>query len=102
MSHTIILIQYTNQYNSRGYLDFPSVGDAMDGLVKMYELKLKELNPSKSNITYDIQHLYDFLDTLTDLVALVFDKNSGKYEPKDKEWIKEKIMAHLRRQAGAA
>lgn len=99
MSHTIILIQYTNQYNSRGYLDFPDVGSAMDGLVKMYELKLKELNPNLSNITYDIQNLYDFLDTLTDLVALVFDKKVEKYDPKDNKWIKDNIMTHLRNQA---
>ena len=29
--HTIILVQYTGSYNSRSYLDFPSVGEAMDG-----------------------------------------------------------------------
>ena len=65
----------------------------------MYELKLKELNPNLSNITYDIQNLYDFLDTLTDLVALVFDKKVEKYDPKDNKWIKDNIMTHLRNQA---
>jgi hypothetical protein len=52
-------------------MDFPSVGAAMDAVVKMYEHKLKELNPSVANITYDISDLYNFLDSLHDICALV-------------------------------
>ncbi len=44
---------------------------ALDGLVKMYEHKLKELNPTISNITYDITDLYKFLDSLHDICGLV-------------------------------
>ncbi len=29
--HTIILLQYTSAYNSRSYIDFPTVNAAMDG-----------------------------------------------------------------------
>jgi len=52
-------------------MDFPSVGAGMDALVKMYEHKLKELNPLVTNITYDINDLYNFLDSLHDICALV-------------------------------
>lgn len=52
-------------------MDFPSVGAAMDALVKMYEHKLKDLNPNVTNITYDITDLYNFLDSLHDICALV-------------------------------
>lgn len=52
-------------------MDFPSVGAAMDALVKMYEHKLKDLNPSVQNITYDINNLYSYLDSLHDICALV-------------------------------
>jgi hypothetical protein len=52
-------------------MDFTSVGAAMDALVKMYEHKLKDLNPSIPNITYDINDLYNFLDSLYDICALV-------------------------------
>ena len=69
--HTIILIQHTNSYQSRTYIDFPSVGAAMDALVKMYEHKLKELNPSVPHITYDISDLYNYLDSLYDVCGLV-------------------------------
>ena len=52
-------------------MDFPSVGAACDALVKMYEHKLKELNPNVQNITYDISDLYTFLDSFQDIAGLV-------------------------------
>jgi hypothetical protein len=52
-------------------MDFSSVGAALDAIVKMYEHKLKELNPAVQNITYDINDLYNFLDSLYDVCALV-------------------------------
>lgn len=58
-------------FQARSYMDFTSVGGAMDALVKMYEHKLKELNPQVQNITYEINDLYNFLDSLYDICALV-------------------------------
>ena len=69
--HTIVLIQHTNVYSSRTYIDFPTVGAALDALVKLYEQKLKELNPSVPHITYDIADLYRYYDSLFDVCALV-------------------------------
>ena len=89
--HTIILLQYTPRYETRTYLDFPAVAAAMDGnifgysivhlpssfvfvgaaVVKLYEHKLKELNPQVRQITYDIADLNNYLDTLQDVCALV-------------------------------
>jgi hypothetical protein len=90
--HTIILVQYTNAYQvannvlsaadstlilnlcylqTRSYMDFPGVNAAMDALVKMYEHKLKELNPTVQHITYDISDLYNYLDSLHDVCGLV-------------------------------
>lgn len=69
--HTIVLIQYNGNYESRSYLDFPTVTMAMDALVKMYEHKLKELNPTVPQITYDVSDLYNFLDSLNDVCGLV-------------------------------
>mmetsp|Transcript_55146 Transcript_55146/g.108914 ORF Transcript_55146/g.108914 Transcript_55146/m.108914 type:complete len:103 (-) Transcript_55146:147-455(-) len=97
--HTIILVQYTNAYQTRSYMDFPGVNAAMDALVKMYEHKLKELNPTIQHITYDISDLYNYLDSLHDVCGLVLDPSSNKYEPKDRAWLKQKIFAHLRGQA---
>lgn len=97
--HTIILIQYTGSFQTRSYMDFPSVGAAMDAVVKMYEHKLRELNPQVGNITYDVSDLYNFIDSIYDISCLVFDPQSNKYDPRDKDWLKNKIFAHLRGQA---
>ena len=132
-AHTIILVQYTNSYQTRSYLDFPTVDAAMDGMqlfcilnlffgylcsfsfivcmssfvflyptaiVKMYEHKLKELNPSVQNITYDISDLYTYIDNIHDICGLVLDRASNKYDPKDRSWIKNSVFQHLRSQAG--
>jgi hypothetical protein len=69
--HTIVLIQHTAQFDTRSYLDFQSVNSAMDGVVKLYEHKLKQLNPTVPNITYDISDLNNYLDSLFDISALV-------------------------------
>ncbi|DAZ98070.1 TPA: hypothetical protein N0F65_001945, partial [Lagenidium giganteum] len=98
--HTIILVQYTRDPNSRTYLDFESVNAGMDGVVKMYEAKLKQLNPQLKNITYDIQDLYNYIDSLTDLSALVLDLETKTYLPCGKEWIKKKVFQVLKNQCG--
>ncbi|KAK4485838.1 hypothetical protein RD792_008485 [Penstemon davidsonii] len=41
------------------------------GICGLYERKIKELNPAIRNMTYDISDLYNFIDGLTDLSALV-------------------------------
>lgn len=41
------------------------------GVTKMYEARLKEVNPFQGHITYDITELYGFIDELGDLSALV-------------------------------
>jgi hypothetical protein len=80
-------------------MDFPSVEAALDAVVKMYEHKLKELNPSIQNITYDVKDLYRYLDSLKDVAALVLDPRSNKYEPFDRDWIKNKVFEQLKGQA---
>jgi hypothetical protein len=42
------------------------------GVCQLFEKRLKELNPTMKNITYDISDLYDFIDAITDLSALVY------------------------------
>ena len=38
----------------------------------MYETRLKELNPHLTDITYDVSHLFAFIDSLGDLSALAY------------------------------
>ena len=44
----------------------------ISGICGLYERKLKDLNPAILNITYDIADLYNFIDGLADMSALVY------------------------------
>lgn len=98
-SHTIILLQADPSYESRTFLDFANVALSIDAIVKMFEHKLREMNPRIQQITYDVSDLFKYIDGFHDICALVFDRNSAKYDPKDRNWIKEKIYNLLRKQA---
>ena len=41
------------------------------GVVKLYEQKLKQLNPQVRQITYELPHLFNYIDSLGDICALV-------------------------------
>ncbi|WRX33386.1 Enhancer of rudimentary - like 3 [Theobroma cacao] len=65
----------------------------------LYERKLKELNPAIRNITYDIGDLYNFIDGLADMSALVYDHAIQAFLPYDRQWIKQKVFQHLKKLA---
>ncbi|KAG9153605.1 hypothetical protein Leryth_008546 [Lithospermum erythrorhizon] len=97
--HTIILMQTSQNRATRTFMDFDSMYYAMDGICGLYERKLKEINPALRNINYDISDLYNFIDGLTDLSALVYDHSIQAYLPYDRRWIKQKMLQHLRKLA---
>ena len=69
--HTILLVQ-AGAVGSRTFSDYETVSAAMDGVCAMFEKRLKSLNPSMRQITYDINDLFTFIDSLPDLSALVY------------------------------
>eukprot|EP00053_Salpingoeca_punica_P000719 m.30043 g.30043 ORF g.30043 m.30043 type:complete len:103 (+) comp10517_c0_seq1:310-618(+) len=102
MSHTIVLLQTTRNPNTRTYSDFETAGEALDGILKLYEAHLKARFPQRAHIDYDISELFAYIDALGDLSCLVFQKSTGQYLPHHKEWIKEQILGMLQRQAQRA
>ncbi|TXG62267.1 hypothetical protein EZV62_013630 [Acer yangbiense] len=70
--HTIILMQTSQNRATRTFMDYESVSQAMDGICRLYERKLKDLNPANRDITYDVADLYNFIDGLADMSALVY------------------------------
>uniref|UniRef100_A0ABD2XQY9 Enhancer of rudimentary homolog n=1 Tax=Trichogramma kaykai TaxID=54128 RepID=A0ABD2XQY9_9HYME len=122
-AHTILLVQPANRPETRTYSDYESVNECMEGekiikysslslsvgciliiilfsgVCKIYEEYLKRQNPNTPTITYDIKQLFDFLDDLTDLSCLVYQKSTNTYAPYNKNWIKDKIHVLLRRAA---
>lgn len=43
-SHTVVLIQFTEDENSKTFMDFDSIQEALDGICQTYEQKLKFAN----------------------------------------------------------
>ena len=96
-SHTIVLLQHTGDFATRTWLVFDSVTLAMDGITRMFEHHLKETT-GQTTITYDLTQLNAYLDKLRDLSCLVLDERNMSYSPRDKEWIKNKILQNLKQQ----
>jgi hypothetical protein len=71
----------------------------MNGVIKLYEQKLKQLNPNLKTITYDISDLFNFIDAIGDISALVFSPETSQYVPYSKEWIKKRVYTHLKSMA---
>lgn len=44
-------------------------------LIRIFENKLKELNPDLRNLTYELRDLQKYIDHLTDAVALVYARS---------------------------
>ncbi|KAJ6924924.1 hypothetical protein NC652_018011 [Populus alba x Populus x berolinensis] len=65
-------MQNSQNRSTRTFMDYDSISQAMDGICTLYERKLKDLNPANRNITYDIADLYNFIDGLADMSALVY------------------------------
>ena len=82
-------------------MDYDNVKLCVDGLCNLYEQKLKVQNPDKQEIGYDAYKLFEYIDSLSDLGALVYNVNIKAYEPKGKEWVKDQIYRGLKHQSGA-
>eukprot|EP00518_Triparma_eleuthera_P000417 CAMPEP_0182456532 /NCGR_PEP_ID=MMETSP1319-20130603/2348_1 /TAXON_ID=172717 /ORGANISM="Bolidomonas pacifica, Strain RCC208" /LENGTH=106 /DNA_ID=CAMNT_0024654803 /DNA_START=13 /DNA_END=333 /DNA_ORIENTATION=- len=98
--HTILLVQYTNNERSRTFLDYETISRCCMGVVELYEERLRQLNPDvRGNITYELNDLFAYIDSLADISALVFDYQTQQYAPEGKDWIKDKVWQYLRKQA---
>jgi len=95
-NHTIVLIQFGQNVNTRTYHDFETETLALEGVLKIFEQKLKLENPAMRNITYDIKDLYNYIDGITDMSCLVLDTQQMAYVPHSKDWIKQSLLAHLK------
>uniref|UniRef100_A0A1I7U724 Enhancer of rudimentary homolog n=1 Tax=Caenorhabditis tropicalis TaxID=1561998 RepID=A0A1I7U724_9PELO len=91
MSHTILLLQPTDNIESRSWSDYESTNDCLEGICKVYEEYLKKRTPTEPSITYDISDLFEFIEDLKDLSMLVFDNTTYTYVPHNKQYVKESI-----------
>ncbi|KAI8879392.1 enhancer of rudimentary [Backusella circina FSU 941] len=99
-NHTILLLQ-PNMSQSRTYYDFPEEAGAMNQIADLFEQKLAKQHPDAGRIQYRAEDLFKYIDSYKEFVALVFDPSSLQYQPHDKDWIKDKLIAHFSGGSGA-
>ena len=97
--HTIVLIQFTVNTDSKKWYDYPNIREAMLGIINIYEEEIKKLNPHMKTCTYTIDELYDYLGGLGDISCLALVPSSGTYEPHGIKFIKDEIYKVLEKQA---
>uniref|UniRef100_A0A914QXT1 Enhancer of rudimentary homolog n=1 Tax=Panagrolaimus davidi TaxID=227884 RepID=A0A914QXT1_9BILA len=98
MSHTILLVQATDNVESRTWTDYETTVECLEAICKIYEEHLKKLNPVGSLISYEATDLLKFLDRLADISILVLSRRTHTYIPKSRDWIKSEIFSLLRQQ----
>ena len=100
-SHTFVLIQFTQDENSKTYLDFDTIQEALDGICQIYEQKLRLTNKRADDeqVNYDLADLLNYIDKCTDMSCLTYNDTQKVYVPHGREWIKSKIYMSLKRQA---
>lgn len=62
MVHIILLIQFNADPKTKHYYDCESISGAVKHICKLYEERLKKINKEIPYITYDIMHLYQYID----------------------------------------
>ena len=95
---TVILVQAL--IRRRGFVSksyFPALG-----VCQVFEDQLKAQNPHQRKITYDISDLFEFIDNIPDLAALVLDPETNQYTGHDKKWMKKSVYNHLKQQVEGA
>eukprot|EP00929_Paragymnodinium_shiwhaense_P084590 TRINITY_DN45246_c0_g1_i1.p1 TRINITY_DN45246_c0_g1~~TRINITY_DN45246_c0_g1_i1.p1 ORF type:complete len:166 (+),score=33.14 TRINITY_DN45246_c0_g1_i1:102-599(+) len=97
--HTILLVQFHAEVSSRTWTEHEDVGAAMDALCQYYEQALK-MELQADTAKYRMDELWEFVDNLEDIVCLVCSSRTGDYGPRDREWIKARVLKHLSAQVG--
>lgn len=91
MCHIIVLMQTTEYWGSRTYLEFESINECMDSLCRIYDghVRCQNLDVDSQNYLLD---LFNFLDDLADISCVVLQDGSNMYTARNKLWIKEQLF----------
>ncbi len=99
-THTILLFQQDQAPSSRTFYDFASLKTAAGGLTQIFENQLREFNPDRKELTYNMADLYEYIDRVPDLSMLVFDPYTKQYRPFTKAMIKDVLLEFVTSQGG--
>ncbi|KAH8740308.1 hypothetical protein FG386_001583 [Cryptosporidium ryanae] len=95
--HTLLLIQYSNDISTRSYMDYDSVTQAVDGLCQIYEQSIKCAFSNLKEVTYSVDDLIKYVNSLYDICMLTRDGSNKRYIPHDRKWIVDQIFLKMRR-----
>ncbi|RGB43627.1 enhancer of rudimentary [Rhizophagus diaphanus] len=95
--HTLLLFQKDNNPDSRTWTEHENIILAVEAIIAMYETRLAESHPTRGHIHYQVGDLIGFIGQCREFAALVYDQMINAYVPKDKAWLQEKIVTHLRK-----
>ena len=54
------------------------------------------MHSDKQEVSYSVDQLFLYLDSLKDLGAMVYNVNIKAYEPKGRDWIKQQVYFCLK------
>ncbi|OII71387.1 uncharacterized protein cubi_00765 [Cryptosporidium ubiquitum] len=97
--HTLLLIQYSNNISTRSYMDYDSVSQAVDGVCQIYEQSIKCAFSNLKEVTYSIEDLVKYINSLYDICMLTRDGSNRRYIPHDRKWIIDQIYLKMKRRA---
>jgi hypothetical protein len=91
-THTILLFQQESSPISRTFYDFPTLKGAAAGLTQIFENQLRDCNPGRKELSYNMADLYQYIDRVPDLSMLVFDPQTKQYKPLSKSMVKDVLL----------
>mmetsp|Transcript_56805 Transcript_56805/g.139707 ORF Transcript_56805/g.139707 Transcript_56805/m.139707 type:complete len:104 (-) Transcript_56805:142-453(-) len=99
MANTLILIQPTTDKSSREYHDYESIALGMEGLCEFYESRLRLLHPGKASFSYSASDLFEFIDSVPEIICLTMNTRYHSYMTHSREWIKRSVFDYLKKKS---
>merc|ERR1712039_294342 len=96
-SKCLMLIQPTKRPEGRNYTDHESSADCFENICQIYEQHLRRINPTDVPISYDMNHLCDFIDELYDVCVMTYEEQTQSYHPRSKDWLKKALFDFKRK-----
>lgn len=97
LSSFTILMRQHGPSDVATYTEHGTFDEAVKFIVNLYETKLKELNPSASQINYNITDLNKFMDSFTEMSALVCDAKTCNFHGVTTERLKQGALLSIQR-----
>ncbi|KAK8825773.1 hypothetical protein AV274_2506 [Blastocystis sp. ATCC 50177/Nand II] len=92
--YTVLFYQIRG-INTRTYQDFATVTQCMKYLLDFYLDELQRANPTIRQISYNIDDVLNFIDSLAQCNIIVFDPQTNLGTPFGKNGVKTKMVQYL-------